>query len=48
MVEEVKYVDQDKQELVATTFLGENLWETWTDEEKAEKKQELLDKAEAL
>jgi len=32
---------------VPTTFLGEDLWKKWTDEEKAAKKQEILDKAEA-
>ena len=38
----------DEEQVVSTTFIGENLWASWSDEEKAAKKQELFDKSTTL
>ena len=42
MVEEV-----NQESVVSTTYVGENKWISWTDEQKAARKQEILDMARA-
>ena len=41
-------VEEEKKEIVATTYQGENLLLTWSDEEREARKQELLEKAAAF
>jgi len=43
MAEEVK--TEEIKELIATTFEREDIWKTWSEEQKEAKKQEILDRA---
>ena len=53
MVEEIKSEHNSSQEkesvqIVSTTYAGENKLLVWTEEERAARQQELLDKADAF